>query len=140
MRIAVSGDGLNVFTSGFPARGMLNYLVDLRPNDSFVIFYTKICPHPLLQHYFSNLHSKKNVHAVYLKESRLKIMWNRLNGRANYIPNDNFGLFINPAFLEYHSRLRCPQIAIVQDLSIIKGQSTLSYPCLLYTSPSPRDA
>lgn len=130
MRIAVSGDGLNVFTSGFPARGMLNYLVDLRPNDSFVIFYTKICPHPLLQHYFSNLHSKKNVHAVYLKESRLKIMWNRLNGRANYIPNDNFGLFINPAFLEYHSRLRCPQIAIVQDLSIIKGQSTLSYPWL----------
>lgn len=130
MRIAVSGDGLNVFTSGFPARGMLNYLVDLRPNDSFVIFYTKPCFNPLLQHYFSNLHSKKNVQAIYLEESRLKIMWNRLNGRANYIPDDNFGLFINPAFLEYHSRLRCPQIAIVQDLSIIKGQSTLSYPWL----------
>ena len=59
MGIAVSGDGLNVFTSGFPARGMLNYLVDLRPNDSFVIFYTKPCFNPLLQHYFSNLHSKK---------------------------------------------------------------------------------
>lgn len=130
MKIAVSGDGLNVFTTGFPARGMLKYLVDLRANDHFVIFYTRPCNNPLLQQYFNDLHSRNNVQPIYLKKSKLNIMWNRFNGRANYIPPDNFDLFINPSFLEYHSKFKCPQIAIVQDLSIIKGQSTLSYPWL----------
>lgn len=128
MRIAVSGDGLNVFTSGFPARGMLLYLVDLRKKDYFEIFYTKGLKNELLSDYFNELHAKANVKATFLTGRRTKVIWNRLSGKANYLNLKGFDVFINPAFLEFHTRFKGPQIGNVTDLSIIKNQSTLSHP------------
>lgn len=130
MRIAISGDGLNAFTSGFPPRGMLSYLVDLRKNDSFEIFYTKSLTNELLADYFNELHAKPNVKATFLTGKRTKVIWNRINGKANYIDLNGFDIFINPAFLEFHTRFKGPQIGNVTDLSIIKNQSTLSHPRL----------
>ena len=130
MIIAISGDGLIDFTCGFPPRGMLIYLVDLRKNDSFEIFYTKSLTNELLADYFNELHAKPNVKATFLTGKRTKVIWNRINGKANYIDLNGFDIFINPAFLEFHTRFKGPQIGNVTDLSIIKNQSTLSHPRL----------
>lgn len=131
MKIAISGDWLNVFTSSYPARGMLLELIKLRKNDLFVIFYTRR-PHPeTVESFFNHLHSQPNVQISYFKGNRYKIGLMRFLTISSYFHIDpSFDIYINPCNIEYIRSYKGSQICNVTDLSILHSQASIPHPTI----------
>lgn len=131
MKIAISGDWLNVFTSSYPVRGMLLELIKLRKNDLFVIFYTNRPNPEMLKSFFNHLHSLSNVQIRYFKHSRYTIGLMRFLTISNYFQIDqSFDIYINPCNIEYIRGYNGPQICNVTDLSILHSQASIPHPTI----------
>ncbi len=128
MKIAISGDCLNVFTSAYPVRGMLLNLIKLRPQDSFVIFYTLRPISPKLVSYYDELHSLKNVEVKYFKNSRIIIGLKRFFLNSTYFNlGSEFDMFWNPSYLEYINGFKGIQLSNITDLSILRGHASIPH-------------
>lgn len=131
MKIAVSGDWLNVFTSSYPARGMLLELIKLRKNDLFVIFYTQRPKSEVLTPFFTQLHSQPNVQIRFFKGNRHTIGLMRFLSISSYFQIDqSFDIYINPCNIEYIRDYKGPQICNVTDLSILHSQASIPHPTI----------
>lgn len=128
MKIAISADCLNVFTSGFPVRGMLLEIIKQRKNDTFVLFYTNRPIPSKLADYYDALHKLPNVEIRYFKNHRKIVGLKRFLTISTYLKLDNtYDLFWNPSYLEYLRDFKGPQLANLTDLSILKGHATIPH-------------
>lgn len=131
MKIAISGDWLNVFTSSYPARGMLLELIKLRKDDLFVIFYTRRPHLETVESFFNHLHSQPNVQISYFKGNRYKIGLMRFLTISSYFHIDpSFDIYINPCNIEYIRSYKGSQICNVTDLSILHSQASIPHPTI----------
>lgn len=131
MKIAISGDWLNVFTSSYPVRGMLLELIKLRKDDLFVIFYTRRPKSEVLNPFFNYLHSQPNVRISYFNGNRYTIGLMRFFTISSYFQIDkSFDIYINPCNIEYIRSYKGPQICNVTDLSILHSQASIPYPTM----------
>ena len=131
MKIAVSGDWLNVFTSSYPVRGMLLELIKLRKDDLFVIFYTQRPKSEVLTSFFNHLHTQPNVQIRYFKGNRYTIGLMRFLTISSYFHLDqSFEVYINPCNIEYIRDYKGPQICNVTDLSILHSQASIPHPTI----------
>ena len=129
MKIAISGDCLNVFTSAYPVRGMLLELIKIRKNDLFVIFYTKRPKPESLKPFFEQLHAMPNVKVQYFKTGRYGVGLQRFFTLSCYFNLDNtFDVFLNPSYLEYIRGFKGVQICSTTDLSILHSQASIPHP------------
>lgn len=131
MKIAISGDWLNVFTSSYPVRGMLLELIKLRKDDLFVIFYTRRSQSEMLKTFFNYLHSQPNVRISYFNGNRYTIGLMRFLTISSYFRIDqSFDIYINPCNIEYIRSYKGPQICNVTDLSILHSQASIPHPTI----------
>lgn len=128
MKIAVSTDCFNVFTSGYPVRGMMLELVKRRKNDQFVFFYIKRTPNPELLPFFREINTLPNVEVRVLPWCKKLIGLMRLLGLSYYLYlGSDFDLFLNPGNQEIISSFCGKQLFCVPDLAVVKKQVTSKY-------------
>lgn len=127
MKIAVSADCFSSFTSGFPVRGMMLNLIQMRKQDTFVLYYTKRETPKILSCFYDKIHDLNNVEVRYYKYSRTMVAFRRLFGFSLIPKTNEFSLFLNPGCPETCSSLGVPQICSIADFSTLKGHSTGKY-------------
>jgi glycosyltransferase involved in cell wall biosynthesis len=126
MRIAVSADCFSAFTSGFPVRGMTLALIQSRPNDSFVLFYTSRPWSQNLMPFYNEINNLPNVEVRFFRDPSKIIAIKRMLG-LRYVKLDEFDCFLSPGNPEYIRGYKGKQICSLADLSTIRGLNTGKY-------------
>lgn len=127
MKIAISGDAFEVFTSGFPVRGMFIELLKLRRKDTFVVYYSRKCNNEFLSSYYKTIESFPNVRVRYLRDCHKVIVLKRMLGLPYIKFDKDVDCFINPGAVEYMRNYKGAQISVLTDLSTLHGYSTHKY-------------
>lgn len=124
MKIAISGDCFEVFTSGFPVRGMFRELIKMRPDDIFVVYYSRTNNNPLLRPFYDEVNNAPNVEVRRYKNHHKIVVLKRMMGLSYVSFDSDTDFFINPGSVEYVNTFRGKQVALLTDLSTIHGQAT----------------
>jgi glycosyltransferase involved in cell wall biosynthesis len=121
MKIAISADCFNAYTSGFPVRGMTLELIKNRKQDHFVLFYTKRELPQQLKSFYDEINSLPNVEVKFFKYSRRIIAIKRLLCLSYVKLDESFDCFINPGYVEFIKGYKGKTICSHTDLSAVKG-------------------
>ena len=127
MRIAVSADSFSSFTSGFPVRGMMLSLIQMRQNDSFVLYYSSVPSDSRLADFYNEINNLPNVEVRYLTRKGFRLKLARVLGWSVEDLDPSFDVFIDPGKPEFWKGGEGKAICSLADLSTIRGYATGKY-------------
>lgn len=127
--IYISGNSLLAYTSGTPMRGLIRYLINLRPTDLFTIHISEIGLSNEIKQYLKKIEENENVSVVLQKKSVKSQNIKNLIGIKTGNSADGYDFYISPGMPEYFNQNQQPSISFIADLSSINlpKQSSLKW-------------